>query len=97
MLTGKKLIRRSAIEARTIRAVAHTHRIAVLHLLSDTDMRLKEIAAHMQISESLLVHHLGALIRAGLVGKYLVGARTFYRLEKKHLEEAKKTFSFQSP
>ena len=94
MLTGKKLIRRSAIEARTIRAVAHPHRLAILRLLNGTDMRLKELSMHTQTSQSLLLHHLAILIENGLTGTYKGGARTFYRLEKKHLEEVKNTFSF---
>lgn len=94
MLTGKKLIRRSKKEALTLRAIAHPYRLAILHLLSQTDMRLKEFAIHMQVAESLVAHHLGILEKAGLVGKYKVGARTFYRLEKKQLDNVGKIFSF---
>ncbi|MBI3576460.1 metalloregulator ArsR/SmtB family transcription factor [Candidatus Gottesmanbacteria bacterium] len=93
MLTGKKLIRRSEKEAKVLRAMAHSHRITILHLVSQSDMRLKELAMRAQASQSLLLHHLTILIDAGFVGTYQVGARTFYRLENKNLAEAKKIFS----
>lgn len=93
MLTGKKLISRSEKEAKVLRAMAHPHRLAILHLLSETDMRLKEIAMHAQTSQTLLLHHVKILVENGLVGTYHVGARTFYRLEKKNFENVKKILS----
>lgn len=93
MLTGKKLITRSVKEASLLRPVVHPYRIAILHLLSESDMRLKELAIHTQLPASLVAHHVGQLHHAGLVGKYQIGARRFYRLDKKNLEEANKILS----
>lgn len=93
MLTGQKLKTRSEKEAKALRAIAHPHRLAILHLLAESDMRLMELGLHMGLPQSLVAHHVGILDRTGLIGKFQVGARTFYRLNKKILDEVKKSLS----
>ncbi len=92
MLAGKKLIVRSAKEAGILHAIAHPHRIAILHLLSQSDMRLKELAIHMPCSQSLLAHHLKELIKVGFVTRYQIGARMFYKGNKKTMIEVENVF-----
>lgn len=93
MLSGKKLVTRAGKEAITLRALAHPHRIAIIHLLAQSDMRLKELAGYALCSQSLLAHHLKELTDCGFIEAYRVGSRKFYRLNKKRLEEVKNILS----
>ncbi len=93
MLIGKRLREKSILQAKRIKAISHPHRISILHLLSNADMRVQELSVHMEISPSLLEHHLSKLIALGLIKKQLVGAMPFYGINVKGMEELKKMLS----
>lgn len=90
MLIGKRLREKSLLQAKRIKAIAHPHRISIIHLLSNADMRIQELSVHMEITPSLLEHHLAELRAVGLIKKQFIGAMPFYGINTKGIEELKK-------
>lgn len=69
--------------AKTLRGIAHPHRLAVVYLLSHGSLWVRDLVTKLGISQSLLVHHLDAMEKTGWVKKSREGRHMAYTLQKK--------------
>lgn len=63
------------------KALGDERRREILHLLSEKDMAVHEIAEVLPISRPAVSRHLALLKRAGLVSEHAEGTRRIYHLE----------------
>ncbi|MBN1975925.1 MAG: winged helix-turn-helix transcriptional regulator [Anaerolineae bacterium] len=64
------------------RALADETRQAILELLTDQELNVSEIAAHFDLSQPTISHHLGLLRRAGVVLTQKKGRYVFYSVNR---------------
>jgi DNA-binding transcriptional ArsR family regulator len=71
-------------DARTdavLRALADTQRRRILRLVQSEELAAGHIAAHFDLTQQAVSHHIHVLRRAGLVRERREGARRLYALE----------------
>ena len=83
MLTGYKLKEKTKGFAPKMEALAHPHRLAILHVLAYGELPLHEIVENCDEKENLVAHHIKKLLITGWVGKRSEGRQTYYFLKEK--------------
>ncbi len=69
-----------------LHALADTHRRRILSLVQSDELAAGQIAAHFEVTQQAVSHHLRVLQRAGLVRERRDGARRLYALEPEALK-----------
>ena len=77
----------SSSMVRLFRALGDPTRLQVLHLLTERDWYLTELATKVELSKPTMKHHLALLRAAGLVTVIEEGVLTWYRLRRERLTE----------
>lgn len=70
-------------------AIADPTRRAILDLLAEGDLAVKQLQPHFPISQPALSQHLGVLREAGLVSERRAGRLRIYRLNTRPLAEVR--------
>jgi ArsR family transcriptional regulator len=83
MLTGYKLKEKTKLFSVKMQALAHPHRLAVLHILAYGELPLHEIVENLDEPENLVSHHIKKLLGSGWVGNRKEGRQTYYFLKEK--------------
>lgn len=83
MTSGKRLLAKVSPSARMLRGVSHPYRLAILYILSHEPAWPEFIARFVPIKESLLAHHLKAMVAAGWLRKYTEGRHKMYAVNQK--------------
>ncbi|HEX5465814.1 MAG TPA: metalloregulator ArsR/SmtB family transcription factor [Candidatus Limnocylindrales bacterium] len=73
---------------RFFRALGDASRLRILHLLTDRDLYLTEIATALELSKPTVKHHLAQLRAAGLVTVIEAHNLSYYSLRRERLREA---------
>ena len=76
-----------SVSADVFRAIADPTRRAILDLLTDGDLAVKELQPHFAMSQPALSQHLRVLRDAGLVSERQAGRLRIYRLMPQPLVE----------
>ncbi len=87
MTSGKRLLARVAPFARIAKGIAHPQRLAILYLLAHDPMWPQDIARHLPIPQSLVAHHLKAMVTSGWLKKRREGKYTMYAVNKKVIRQ----------
>ena len=83
MLTGIRLKEKTRLFAPKMEALAHPHRLAILHILAYGELPLHEIVANLDEAENLVSHHIKKLLTTGWVGKRIEGRQTYYFMKER--------------
>ncbi len=83
MLTGGRLKEKSKLFAKRMKALAHPHRLAIIYLLANDPMWVRDLVDHLNIPQNLIAHHLKQMYLAGWVLKTKEGRHVTYRLNDK--------------
>lgn len=75
-------------------AIADPTRRALLNLLANKEMPVKEISGHFPMSRTAVSKHLHILADAGLLSEHKVGRETRYKLQPEPLKELKQWLSY---
>lgn len=70
-----------------LQALAEVNRAAIVTLLVDRQLAVKDLVALTGLSQPLVSHHLKVLREAGIVDSTTCSTRTFYRLQAGTLAE----------
>ncbi|MBU1327328.1 ArsR family transcriptional regulator [Patescibacteria group bacterium] len=82
MLIGKRLRDKSSLFAQRLRAVAHPHRLAILYFLAHDPQEVRDLSIQLDLSASLIVHHLKKMTIAGWAKRVKQGSRVTYEIEE---------------
>jgi len=87
--TGDSRSFHSSLEelCRLLRVLSEEKRLRIIHLLKDGEVCVCDLMERMDISQSLLSHHLGVLRKVGLVRDRRDGQWVYYSLNVDKLEE----------
>jgi DNA-binding transcriptional ArsR family regulator len=83
MLTGIRLKEKTRLFAPKMQALAHPHRLAILHILAYGELPLHAIVANLDEAENLVSHHIKKLLITGWVGKRIEGRQTYYFIKER--------------
>lgn len=83
MLTGIRLKEKTRLFAPKMGALAHPHRLAILHILAYGELPLHDIVANLDEAENLVSHHIKKLLTTGWVGKRIEGRQTYYFMKER--------------
>ncbi len=83
MLTGIRLKEKTRAFAPKMHALAHPHRLAILHILAYGELPLHDVVANLDEAENLVSHHIKKLLTTGWVGKRVEGRQTYYFLKER--------------
>ena len=83
MLTGIRLKEKTKLFTPKMEALAHPHRLGILHILAYGELPLHEIVANLDEKENLVSHHIKKLLITGWVGKRAEGRQTYYFLKER--------------
>jgi DNA-binding transcriptional ArsR family regulator len=83
MLTGIRLKEKTRVFAPKMAALAHPHRLAILHILAYGELPLHDIVSDIDEPENLVSHHIKKLLITGWVGKRVEGRQTYYFLKER--------------
>lgn len=83
MLTGGRLKEKSKLFAKRMAAIAHPHRLAILYLLANDPLWVRDMVNYLNVPENLIAHHLRLMHEAGWVLKTREGRHVTYRLNEK--------------
>lgn len=83
MLTGGRLKEKAKLFAKRMRALAHPYRLAIIYLLANDPMWVRDLVDHLNIPENLISHHLKQMYLSGWVLKTKEGRNVTYRLNEK--------------
>lgn len=87
MLTGYKLREKVTLFSPKFQAIAHPHRLAILHLLSYGELPLHEIVSSIDLPQNLISHHIKQLEQTNWIDKRKEGKETFYILKDRNFFE----------
>lgn len=71
--------------AEVMKSVAHSERLAILHLLSNCGrdkMVVKEFYERLHLQQSVASRHLGIMRKSGLLKREIIDGRIFYRFNE---------------
>ena len=83
MMTGGRLKEKAKLFAKKYRGIAHPHRLAIVYLLANDPMWVRDIVDHLNLPENLIAHHLKQMYLSGWVLKTREGRNVTYRLNDK--------------
>ncbi len=87
MTSGKRLLAKVAPYAKIVRGIAHPHRLAILYLLAHEPTWPEDIGRHLPIAQTLIAHHLKAMVASGWLSKRRIGRHTTYTINKRTITQ----------
>jgi DNA-binding transcriptional ArsR family regulator len=78
---------------RVLRALADPQRRQILHLVRSDELAAGQIAAHFEVTQQAVSHHLQVLQRAGLLTERRAGTRRLYSLDPEALSPVRDVLS----
>jgi DNA-binding transcriptional ArsR family regulator len=76
-----------------LRALADPHRRQILRLVQHAELPAGQIAAHFDLTQQAVSHHIHVLRRAGLVRERRDGARRLYALDPEAMKPVQQILS----
>ena len=76
-----------------LRALADPQRRQILHLVRDGELAAGQIAAHFELTQQAVSHHLQVLQRAGLLHERRAGTRRLYALDPEALSPVREVLT----
>ena len=93
MVNGIRLKGKIAPYAKKLRGIAHPHRLAIMYLLANDPLWVRDLVQKIGIPQSLMAHHLKAMEKTGWVRKSRDGRHMLYALQKKAFKEMMRLLS----